>query len=62
MSNAPFLALRLSRLYPNHLYSTAGVHPHEAKDWDDTCAASIEELAKSPECVAIGNEFGCLIG
>ncbi|OWA54243.1 3'-5' ssDNA/RNA exonuclease TatD [Hypsibius exemplaris] len=47
-------SLRLSRLYPNHLFSTAGVHPHEAKEWDDTCEASIEELAKNPECVAIG--------
>lgn len=48
------LALRLSRLYPNHLFSTAGVHPHEAKDWDDSCADNIAALAKNLECVAIG--------
>jgi TatD DNase family protein len=28
-------ALRLTRLYPNTLYSTAGVHPHDAKSWED---------------------------
>ena len=28
-------ALRLTRLYPNTLYSTAGVHPHDAKSWEE---------------------------
>ena len=28
-------ALRLTRLYPNVLYSTAGIHPHDAKSWEE---------------------------
>jgi len=58
-------ALRLSRLYPGVLYATAGIHPHDAKSWDedDSFASasepsptllSLTELAGSPECVAIG--------
>ena len=28
-------ALRLSRLYPGTLYATAGIHPHDAKSWNE---------------------------
>jgi len=47
-------ALRLTRLYPGTLYSTAGIHPHDAKTWTDDCSEIIKELASNPECVAIG--------
>nr|CAG4640953.1 EOG090X080R [Eulimnadia texana] len=47
-------ALRLTRLYPGTLYSTAGVHPHDAKTWTDDCYDVIKELALNPECVAVG--------
>ncbi len=47
-------ALRLARLNPGFLYSTAGIHPHDAKSFDSNSLATLEELAKAPECVAIG--------
>nr|CAG4645602.1 EOG090X080R [Lynceus sp. MCZ IZ 141354] len=47
-------ALRLTRLYPGTLYSTAGIHPHDAKTWTDECYEEIKQLAANPECVAIG--------
>lgn len=49
-------ALRLSRIYPDIIYSTAGIHPHDSKSiveepetWFD-----FEAIAQAPECVAIG--------
>ncbi|XP_063991576.1 3'-5' ssDNA/RNA exonuclease TatD [Diachasmimorpha longicaudata] len=48
-------ALRLTRIYPGTLYSTAGVHPHDAKSWDnDETMEELESIANNPECVAIG--------
>ncbi|CAI6355205.1 unnamed protein product [Macrosiphum euphorbiae] len=47
-------ALRLARIYPGALYSTAGIHPHEAKSWEDNYYDELRDIAKNPECVAIG--------
>ncbi|XP_045588714.1 3'-5' ssDNA/RNA exonuclease TatD isoform X1 [Procambarus clarkii] len=47
-------ALRLTRLFPETLYSTAGIHPHEAKSWDDETEEALRELAANHEVVAIG--------
>lgn len=47
-------ALRLTRLYPNTLYSTAGVHPHDAKSWEEDTYSELEAAARSGECVAVG--------
>jgi TatD DNase family protein len=47
-------ALRLTRLYPNTLYSTAGIHPHDAKSWDEGSYQELREAAKCTECVAVG--------
>merc|ERR1712020_95908 len=50
-------ALRLTRLYPGALYATAGVHPHDAKSWDDQDQDSLsllKELVRNPEVVAVG--------
>ncbi|KAJ9579557.1 hypothetical protein L9F63_004742 [Diploptera punctata] len=47
-------ALRLTRIYPGTLYSTAGIHPHDAKSWTDGYLDELREIALSPECVAIG--------
>lgn len=48
-------ALRLTRIYPGTLYSTAGVHPHDAKSWDHpNTLDELENIASNPECVAIG--------
>lgn len=31
-----------------------GIHPHEAKSWDDNYYNELKDIAKNPECVAIG--------
>jgi len=36
------------------LFPTAGVHPHEAAETTPAMRAEIEELARRPECVGIG--------
>ncbi len=47
-------ALERARSRPGVLFATAGVHPHEASRWDPEAAASIRQLAREPEVVAIG--------
>ena len=47
-------ALALAREYPGRLFSTAGVHPHHAADYDDASDARIREFVDEPECVAVG--------
>lgn len=37
-----------------NILSTAGVHPHEAKTWDDETEEALRELAANQEVVAIG--------
>lgn len=44
----------LARGAPGRLFSTAGVHPHQAKTWDARAAAELEALARGKEVVAIG--------
>lgn len=39
---------------PRRLFATAGVHPHEAKTWDETAAQQLRALAEQPQVVAIG--------
>jgi len=39
--------------YPG-LHSTAGVHPHDAKDWSDETAEQLRALLTSPGVVAVG--------
>ncbi|MDY0082827.1 MAG: YchF/TatD family DNA exonuclease [Ignavibacteriaceae bacterium] len=46
-------AIALSEKY-KQIYTTVGVHPHDTKDWDDTLIKEIEELAKHPKVVGIG--------
>lgn len=40
--------------YPGRLFSTAGVHPHSAKDVTDDYLDTIRQLATCPQVVAIG--------
>ncbi|RWS04615.1 hypothetical protein B4U79_08991 [Dinothrombium tinctorium] len=47
-------ALRLTRLYPGQVYSTTGVHPHDAKSWTEETMDVLKEIASNAECVAIG--------
>lgn len=44
----------LTQIYPGYLSSTAGVHPHEAKNWNAHCAKAIEKLADYDSVVAVG--------
>jgi TatD DNase family protein len=46
-------AIELAEKYPM-LYATAGVHPHDSKDWDDSWLQKIEAYASHPKVVAIG--------
>lgn len=39
---------------PGKLYCTAGVHPHEAKDWHSGTAARLTHLLANPAVVAVG--------
>ncbi|XP_055384557.1 3'-5' ssDNA/RNA exonuclease TatD [Condylostylus longicornis] len=49
-------ALRLSRIYPDFIYSTAGIHPHDSKSIieEPNSWFEFEKIAEAPECVAIG--------
>ncbi len=43
----------LARRFP-FLRSTAGIHPHDARNYDDLIEARIEALLEKPEVVAVG--------
>jgi TatD DNase family protein len=47
-------ALKVSTTYPRTLYATAGVHPHHARECDDTTIPALRVLAQQPRVVAIG--------
>lgn len=49
-------ALRLTRIYPGIIYSTAGIHPHDSKSIIEEPSTwhEFEVIASAPECVAIG--------
>ena len=47
-------ARQLALRYPGTLYATAGVHPHDARHWDETTLPHLRELALTPEIVALG--------
>lgn len=47
-------ALDLARTRPGALWSTAGVHPHHATEWDDAVRAALTTLLAQPEVVAVG--------
>jgi TatD DNase family protein len=47
-------ALELARRYPGELYSTAGVHPHRASEFNDGTESLIRELSETDGVVAIG--------
>jgi TatD DNase family protein len=43
-----------SEAYPETLYATAGIHPHDASTLDRESISILRELAAQPEVVAIG--------
>jgi len=47
-------ALKLSESYENNLFSTAGVHPHHAKDYDQVTHQQIKELTSHSSVIAVG--------
>ncbi len=47
-------ALTLARRRPGVLFSTAGIHPHDAKDATKAALSEIRELAGEPEVRAVG--------
>ncbi|MCP5093202.1 MAG: hydrolase TatD [Gammaproteobacteria bacterium] len=47
-------AAALAELHPGVLYSTAGVHPHHASDYNDESDALIRELVHKDVVVAVG--------
>ncbi|ENN80025.1 hypothetical protein HUJ04_004604 [Dendroctonus ponderosae] len=47
-------ALRLTRIYPGTLYSTAGIHPHDAKSYDEESWQELCRIVQNTECVAVG--------
>lgn len=46
-------ALAMAQKYPG-CWSTAGVHPHAARKWQESTGIAIRKLAGAPEVVAIG--------
>ena len=50
-------AIELCEKWPGVLYSTAGVHPHHAKEWTDKTALEIHGMAQS-NCVRAIGECG----
>jgi TatD DNase family protein len=47
-------AIQLAEQYPNHLSTTAGVHPHDASQFTVQTVSELKNLAKSSSVVAIG--------
>lgn len=47
-------AVALARDYPRFLFATSGVHPHDAKTWEESSARALADLAGRPEVVAVG--------
>jgi TatD DNase family protein len=46
-------AVELSQQYPE-VYAAVGVHPHNAKTWNQSTKHELRELAQSPKVVAVG--------
>ena len=47
-------ALRIAKEYPSILYSTAGIHPHDAKSRDNQSIAKLRKLLENKQVVAVG--------
>lgn len=47
-------AQKLAARYPGNLFSTAGIHPHNAKESNTETIPALRKLSKYPEVVAIG--------
>ncbi|XKL59962.1 hypothetical protein PGB90_000978 [Kerria lacca] len=47
-------ALRLAKFHSGTVYATAGIHPFEAKSWDESQLSALEDILKDTECVGVG--------
>ena len=47
-------ALKIAQEYPNVLYSTAGIHPHDAKSMDNQSISKLRKLLMNKEVIAVG--------
>jgi TatD DNase family protein len=47
-------ALQLASSHPESIFSTAGVHPHHARECDGTTIPALRVLAQQPRVVALG--------
>ena len=47
-------AIVLAHEHPGRLFATAGVHPHHATELSEASLAELENLARRPEVVAVG--------
>lgn len=47
-------AIDLAQRYPQDLRATAGVHPHQARQWGPSTQRQLAELASRPEVAALG--------
>lgn len=47
-------SLKMSRDYPDYIFTGAGLHPHEASAWNDNSYLKYSTLAKEKGLVAIG--------
>lgn len=47
-------AFALAQQWPGQLYATAGVHPHHASDYTDSEHATLQQLLRHDQIVAVG--------
>ncbi len=47
-------AIALARAHPGALFATAGLHPHHASELSTSALSELEELARRPQVVAVG--------
>ncbi len=47
-------ALQLAQTYPQHCFSTAGIHPHAAKEANAQTFVALKSLLAKPKVVAVG--------
>src|SRR5262245_39872404 len=47
-------AIDLARAHPGRLFATAGVHPHHAADLTEAALGTMQETAREPAVVAVG--------
>ena len=47
-------SLEIAKQYPGILYSTAGIHPHDAKSFDEKSISKLRNLLKQKQVVSVG--------